>query len=80
LNFVERISTHVNTILEQAEAMRQERKKANQIDDVRERSIAYDESVKPYFDVIRYHVNKLEKIVDDKKWPLPKLREILFLS
>jgi glutamine synthetase len=80
LNFVERISTHVNTILEQAEAMRQERKKANQIDDVREKSIAYDESVKPYFDVIRYHVNKLEKIVDDKKWPLPKLREILFLS
>ncbi|CAM3493097.1 MULTISPECIES: glutamine synthetase III [Sphingobacterium] len=80
LNFVERISTHVNTILEQAEAMRQERKKANQIDDVRERSIAYDELVKPYFDVIRYHVNKLEKIVDDKKWPLPKLREILFLS
>jgi len=80
LNFVERISTHVNTILEQAEAMRQERKKANQIEDVRERSIAYDESVKPYFDVIRYHVNKLEKIVDDKKWPLPKLREILFLS
>jgi len=80
LNFVERISTHVNTILEQAEAMRQERKKANQIEDIRERSIAYDESVKPYFDVIRYHVNKLEKIVDDKKWPLPKLREILFLS
>ncbi|WP_104382374.1 glutamine synthetase III [Sphingobacterium sp. HMA12] len=80
LNFVERISTHVNTILEQAEAMRQERKKANQIEDVRERSIAYDELVKPYFDVIRYHVNKLEKIVDDKKWPLPKLREILFLS
>ncbi|MGE8244039.1 MAG: glutamine synthetase III, partial [Sphingobacterium sp.] len=67
LNFVERISTHVNTILEQAEAMRQERKKANQIEDIRERSIAYDESVKPYFDVIRYHVNKLEKIVDDKK-------------
>ncbi|MCW8311496.1 glutamine synthetase III [Sphingobacterium thalpophilum] len=80
LNFIERISTHVNTILEQTEAMRQERKKANQIEDVREKSIAYDELVKPYFDVIRYHVNKLEKIVDDKKWPLPKLREILFLS
>lgn len=79
-NFLERISLHVNMVLEKAEAMRKERKKANQIEDMREKSIAYDEIVKPYFDDIRYHVNKLEKIVDDQKWPLPKLRELLFIS
>lgn len=79
LNFVERISKHINIILEKSEDMRQERKKANAIEDVRERAIAYDEVVKPYFDEIRYHVNKLEKIVDDTKWPLPKLRELLFI-
>lgn len=79
LNLVERISKHTNIILEQAEAMRQARKTANNIDDIRERSISYDEVVKPYFDEIRYHVNKLEKIIDDAKWPLPKLRELLFL-
>jgi len=79
INLVERISKHTNFILEKAEEMRQARKKANGITDTRERAIAYDESVKPYFDAIRYHVNKLEKIVDDAKWPLPKLRELLFL-
>ena len=79
LNLVERISKHTNTILEKAEAMRQERKRANNIENMREKSIAYDEAVKPYFDEIRYHVNKLEKIVDDAKWPLPKLRELLFI-
>lgn len=79
LNLVERISKHANTILEKSEAMRQERKQANNIEDIRERAIAYDEAVKPYFDEIRYHVNKLEKIVDDAKWPLPKLRELLFI-
>ncbi len=79
INLVERISKHANTILEKAEEMRQARKKANTIDDVREKAIAYDEVVKPYFDEIRYHVNKLEKIVDDSRWPLPKLRELLFI-
>ena len=79
LNLVERISKHTNIILEKAEEMRQARKKANTIEDMRELAIAYDEIVKPYFDEIRYHVNKLEKIVDDAKWPLPKLRELLFI-
>jgi len=79
INLVERISKHANTILEKSEEMRQARKKANTIEDVREKAIAYDEIVKPYFDEIRYHVNKLEKIVDDAKWPLPKLRELLFI-
>lgn len=80
MNLIQRISTHVNAILVDAEAMRQERKKANALSGIRDKAIAYDEHVKPYFDKIRYHLNKLEQIVDDAKWPLPKLRELLFVK
>lgn len=79
-NLLERVSLHVNKILEDTEAMRQERKKANLIDDMRLRAIAYDENVRSYFDHIRYHINKLEQIVDNTKWPVPKLRELLFVK
>lgn len=79
-NIIERITLHVNFILEAAETMRQERKKANYIENLREKAIIYDEKVKFHFDKIRYHINKLEQIVDDKKWPLPKLRELLFVK
>ncbi|GAA4796205.1 glutamine synthetase III [Olivibacter ginsenosidimutans] len=78
-DLLERIGEHINIIIDDAEAMRQERKKANVLEDVRDKAIAYDEQVKPYFDKIRYHINKLEQIVDDRKWPLPKLRELLFV-
>lgn len=80
LNLIERISEHVNAILQDTESMRQERKKANALTSVRDRAIAYEEHVKPYFDQIRYHLNKLEQIVEDGKWPLPKLRELLFVK
>lgn len=80
LNLVERISSLINEILENTEAMRQERKKANNIEDIRDKAIAYDEKVRVYFDKIRYHINKLEQIVDDNKWPVPKLRELLFVN
>lgn len=80
MNLIERISHHVNSILLDTEAMRQERKKANAMPLVKDRAVAYDEKVKPYFDQIRYHLNKLEQIVDDGKWPLPKLRELLFVK
>lgn len=80
LNLIERISEHVNAILQDTESMRQERKKANALTSVRDRAIAYEEQVKPYFDQIRYHLNKLEQIVEDGKWPLPKLRELLFVK
>jgi glutamine synthetase len=80
MNLVERISTLINRILEETEAMRQNRKKANLIEDVREKAIAYDETVKVHFDQIRYYINKLEQIVDDSKWPVPKLRELLFVN
>ena len=54
------------------------RKKANVITSERDRAIAYHDNVFPYFNIIRYHVDKLELIVDDELWPLPKYREMLF--
>ena len=57
-----------------------ERKKANAIEDLRDKAIRYDEHVKSYFQPIRYHVDKLEQLVDDALWPLPKFRELLFIK
>jgi len=62
------------------EQMIEARKKANDIADTREKAIAYCFEVKEkFFDQIRYHVDKLELLVDDREWYLPKYREILFL-
>jgi glutamine synthetase len=74
------ISEHVNIIKENADAMVEARKKANKIAHAREKAIAYCEKVKPYFDTIRYHVDKLELIVDDEMWPLPKYREMVSIK
>ena len=60
--------------------MLEDRKTVNKIEDTREKAIGYDEKVKSHFDTIRYHVDKLEQIVDDSVWPLPKFRELLFLK
>jgi glutamine synthetase len=77
---VERISHYVQQMSDNVEKMIEERKKSNDIADTRERAIAYCDNVKgKYFDVIRYHVDKLELIVDDAHWLLPKYREMLFL-
>ncbi len=72
-------SEHIDKIRTLVHDMVEERKKANKIEDLREKAIAYDEKVKSYFDKIRYHVDKLELLVDDELWPLPKYRELLFL-
>lgn len=72
------ISERISIIRENVNAMIEARKKANQIEKMRDRAIAYCEKVKPYFDVIRYNVDKLELIIDDNMWPLPKYREMLF--
>lgn len=80
VQILEQISIHVSTMSDSVEKMIEERKKANEIGDSRERAIAYCDNVKDkYFDVIRYHVDKLELLVDDAYWLLPKYREILFL-
>ncbi len=76
---VEEISGHINTIVKLVNEMTEARKSANHIEDIRERAIAYCDLVKPFFEEIRYHTDKLELIVDDKLWPLPKYRELLFM-
>jgi len=80
LDIINKISEHVNLIKSDIDEMVEARKKANKIDDVRDRAISYDETVKPFFSQIRYHVDKLEQLVDDSLWPLPKFRELLFIK
>ncbi len=80
VSIIENISKHLGILKSSVDNMLEERKKVNKIEDTREKAIAYDEKVKVYFDAIRYHADKLEQIVDDSNWPLPKLRELLFLK
>jgi glutamine synthetase len=79
IEIIEVISKHINAISDNVEAMIEARKKANNIENMHERAVAYCDSVKPFFDTIRYHADKLELIVDDNLWTLPKYREMLFL-
>jgi glutamine synthetase len=75
-----KISEHINNISENVVAMIEARKVCNAIEDTRERAISYCTKVKEaYFDKIRYHVDKLEQLVDDREWYLPKYRELVFL-
>ena len=78
-HIITNISKHISEISSSVEAMISARKAANKIEDSREKAIAYCDTVKSYFDKIRYHVDKLELLVDDTFWELPKYREILFL-
>lgn len=80
LEIINKISGHINFIRTNVTQMVNERKKANVIEDMREKAIAYDENVKSYFEPIRYHVDKLERLIADDKWPLPKFRELLFIK
>ena len=80
LDIANQISTYIQLISEKVTAMIEARKKANELKDSRKMAIAYCDDVKAkHFDVIRYNVDKLELIVDDASWMLPKYREILFL-
>jgi glutamine synthetase len=73
------ISEHINTVQTLCEEMTEARKEANNLTSSRDKAIAYCEKVKPYYDNIRYAVDKLELLVDDSAWELPKYRELLFL-
>jgi glutamine synthetase len=79
LNLISLISKHVQVINDKVEAMISARKRANVIEDTRQRAETYCKEIRPYFDIIRYHADKLELIIDDRSWPLPKYRELLFL-
>ncbi len=74
------VSEHIQVIHEKVHAMVEARKVANNIESTRTKAIAYESQVKSaFFDEIRYHVDKLEHLVDDEAWTLPKYREMLFL-
>ncbi|MDH6307820.1 glutamine synthetase [Dysgonomonas sp. PFB1-18] len=79
LRLIEKVSTHVNAINAKVHEMIDARKLANNIESEREKAIAYHDNVAPYLDEIRYHVDKLELIVDNEMWPLAKYRELLFI-
>jgi glutamine synthetase len=75
---IQKISEHIAKINSGITDMINERKKANKIDNAEKRASEYCNKVKPYFDIIRYHCDKLELLVDDELWPLTKYRELLF--
>ena len=70
---------HMLIIKDKVNEMVEARRVANRIVSEREKAIAYHDTVLPLFDVIRYHVDKLELMIDDEIWPLPKYRELLFI-
>jgi glutamine synthetase len=80
MDIINELAEHINFIKTNVDEMIEERKKANVIEDTREKAIAYDEKVKSFFEPIRYHVDKIELLVDDAQWPLPKFRELLFIK
>ncbi|MBR9846696.1 MAG: glutamine synthetase type III [Algicola sp.] len=78
LNLIEQISNHIESINSNVTKMIEERKKANAMEDLEKKAAAYCHVVKPLFEDIRYHCDKLELLVDDELWPLTKYRELLF--
>jgi glutamine synthetase len=79
LNQIKEISEAVEKIESFVHEMVEARKAANQIESIREMAVDYAEKVFPYFEEIRYLIDKLELLVDNKRWPLPKYRELLFI-
>jgi glutamine synthetase len=76
---VETIANHIDMVKIKTDKMVEARKKANIMEDSEKQAISYHFDVKESFDDIRYHMDKLEQLVDDKIWQLPKYRELLFL-
>ncbi|MBL4861742.1 MAG: glutamine synthetase III [Crocinitomicaceae bacterium] len=78
LAIITEISKHLNKMKEENDEMLASRKIANKVEGMEKRAIAYCDTVKVHFDEIRYNVDKLELLVDDEEWRLPKFREMLF--
>ena len=79
LAIIRKISEHTTYIKEHVDTMVEARKVANKISDEREKAVAYHDTIAPMLEQIRYHIDKLELIVDDQMWTLPKYRELLFV-
>jgi glutamine synthetase len=80
IQMLQKLSEHISIIRDNVDKMVEARKVCNNMKDAREKAVAYNTEVKDrYFDVIRYNVDKLELLVPDNEWTLPKYREMLFL-
>ncbi len=79
IDLIKRIQKHSATMQQLVLDMVEARKVANKIEDQREKAVMYHDKVAAYFDEIRYHIDKLEEVIDDQLWPLPKYRELLFI-
>lgn len=79
MKLIEEIAERTIFITEHVEAMVEARKVANKIESEREKAIAYHDTIAPMLEEIRYHIDKLELIVDNQMWTLPKYRELLFI-
>ncbi|WP_319479051.1 glutamine synthetase III [uncultured Draconibacterium sp.] len=79
LELIREVGGHISAIKAKRKEMIAARAKANKVEDVVERSKEYDKEVRPFLDDIRDHIDRLELIVDNEKWPLPKYRELLFI-
>jgi L-glutamine synthetase (EC 6.3.1.2) len=75
---IREISSHISSIKSKVKGMVEARKECNVIEDGHKMAFAYDQKVRPYLEDIRYHIDKLELVVDNEMWPLPKYRELLF--
>jgi glutamine synthetase len=76
---IREVSKHISGMKSKVHEMVEERKKANIVEDIRKKAGLYSEKVYPYLDHIRDHIDRLELIVDNETWPLPKYRELLFI-
>mgnify|MGYP002428632166 CR=1 FL=1 len=79
LAIIRKISEHTSYIKEHVDTMVEARKVANKIADERAKAVEYHDKITPMLEQIRYHIDKLELIVDDQMWTLPKYRELLFI-
>ena len=79
LELIEEIAHHTAFVKEHVDKMVEVRKEANRVACEREKAIAYHDRIVPMMEEIRYHIDKLELVVDDQMWTLPKYRELLFI-
>ncbi|ALM07677.1 glutamine synthetase [Sediminicola sp. YIK13] len=80
LSIIENIAENISALKKKTDAMTEARKSANVLTDVNKKAFAYCDNVRPYFEEIRIHCDKLERLVDDQLWPLTKYRELLFIK
>lgn len=78
LGIIEQIAEHIADVKKLTDLMTDARRSANALKDVNKKAFAYCDNVKPYFDQIRVHCDKLESLLDNRLWPLTKYRELLF--